>query len=250
MAGEGVPERVRRHGRPDSRAPGGLFDDSPEPLAGEPPARAVDEERSRVGALHQRRPRRLEVRPHPVEGLGAHGNQPLPVSLARRDDVAGGEVQVLDPERQAFRGAHAGGVEEFEEGPVPEPGPIVQGRRLHEGRGLLRRQRARQPPGRPRPLQVLGGITPEAPFPHEEAVEPAHGREVARDAARPEPRLAEGQQVPRHVVGARGLDRRPAPAQESEEPRQVTAVGGQSVGGGPPLRLEGFEVLGHGIHQR
>src|SRR3989338_1087399 len=35
MAGEGVPERVRRYGAPDSRAPGGFLDDSPEPLAGE-----------------------------------------------------------------------------------------------------------------------------------------------------------------------------------------------------------------------
>src|SRR5438309_6195281 len=80
-------------------------------------------------------------------------------------------------------------------------------------------------------------------------VEPSHGGETARDARRLEAAGARMLEIRDDVVGADVAQRVAGPRHEAGEIGEVAAVGAERVPGRPPLRLEGAEKPGHGIHQ-
>src|SRR5439155_1263689 len=92
-------------------------------------------------------------------------------TLARTDDITGLEVEVLQPEVEALRGAHPRRIEELEDRAVAHAVRLGRVRRFHERRGRVARQRPRQRAPAPRDLDVLrgnassGGPWTQAPTP-------------------------------------------------------------------------------------
>ena len=82
-------------------------------------------------------------------------------------------------------------------------------------------------------------------------IEPAQGREAARDAGGRQPARAQALEPGHDVLGrARASRREPARAEKAEEVVEVSAIRRESISGGSALALESPEILGDRLHQR
>ena len=250
MAREGMPERVGRHARAQPGAPGAALENAPEALAGEGPAARVEEEHTGVETATGDAASAIQVATHPLQSLGAHRHETLAAPLARADHVAGSHVQILHPQGEDLRRAHAGGVHQLQQGAVAQAVGAGGVRRFNEGGDVLDRQGARQPPRRAGALDLLGGIAPHHAFAQQVPVEPAQSGEPSRHAARPEPPAAQREQIVAHVARGERAQRAARALEIPAEVGEVAPVREQGVARGPPLRLEGLEILDYRIHLR
>src|SRR3989338_4092589 len=93
------------------------------------------------------RPPRGGPPPPPRRGFRAGGHEPLLASLARAHHVARLELDVIEPQAEAFGGAHPGRVEQLEHGAVAHAPRAARVGRLDQRRGGGPRPRPRPRPG-------------------------------------------------------------------------------------------------------
>src|SRR5262249_48058814 len=114
----------------------------------------------------------------------------------------------------------------------------------------LARQRARQRPRSTRRLEMLGRVAADRPFTNEVPVETAERRDAARDARRAQPADSQALEISDDGVGPGPTQTALVVAEEVGEVGEIAAVGTESISGGPPLCLEGAEILDDRIGHR
>src|SRR5262249_12533360 len=97
---------------------------------------------------------------------------------------------------------------------------------------------------------MFGGVAGELALAHQMPVETAQRRDPARDARRPEAAGSQALEVADDVVGSGTVERAMVVVEELGEVGEVAAVGTESISGGPPLCLEGAEILDDRIGHR
>src|SRR5262249_30580454 len=105
----------------------------------------------------------------------------------------------------------------------------------------------------PRParrLEMLGRIATDGPFANEVPIEAAERRDAPRDARRPKPARAQALEISDDVVWSGATQTALVVAEEVGEVGEIAAVGTESISGGPPLCLEGAEILNDRIGHR
>ena len=180
----------------------------PQEMTTPPPPESRPLQRRRHQLAHLRRAQRIAADRHeaPLHPGGSHvpgpsvpkvglqatqgptpdRNHPVPVTLAvAHQERAPFPIDVPELEVHQFAPTEAGGIEHFEDGPVPEadrPAPVRNGEnRLH----LLRVQHPpRQAPRSPRDLELQGRVGLQNAGPGEPPPEPPQGRD--RDRTSPD----------------------------------------------------------------
>ena len=185
-----------------------------------------------------------------MQGLGAHRHEALAAPLPCADHIARGHVEVLYPQGDDLRRAHAGGVHQLEQSPVAQAVGARGIRSLDEGRNVLDRQGARQPPRRARALDLLGGIAPHRALAEQVPVESAERREPPGHTAGTQAAAAQREQIVAHVARGERVQRVARALEVAAEVGEIAPVCEQGVARGPPLRLEGLEILDYRIHLR
>src|SRR5439155_24478734 len=227
-----------------------LAHDRPERLPRERSTARIHEQPTAVALAGVEWPRLAEITRDPLRRFGPEGHQALLATLAGAADVARGEVDVLAGEAQALGGPHAGRVEELEHRAIPHAARRSQIGRLDERRRVLPRERARER-GRPaRDFQMLGGIAPELALADQVPEQSPERRDTSRHAGGAKAARAQTLKVSDEIVRAGPMDRAPLVVQELREVGEIATVGGESIPGRPPLRLESPEILNHHIGHR
>jgi hypothetical protein len=96
---------------------------------------------------------------------------------------------------------------------------------------------------------MLGRIPRHRARVEEVAVEAADGGEMSGDAAAPEAAPSQPGEVPRQLADRGRRESGAVVFEECPKALEVTAIGQERIGGGPPLHLEGPEKLADRIHQ-
>src|SRR5882724_2634694 len=81
-------------------------------------------------------------------------------------------------------------------------------------------------------------------------VEPSQRRDASGDAGRAQAARPQTLEVPDDIVGAGAAQRAVLIVEELGEVGEIAAVGTESISGGPPLCLEGAEILDYDIGHR
>src|SRR5580765_1171449 len=81
-------------------------------------------------------------------------------------------------------------------------------------------------------------------------VEPSQRRDASRDAGRAQTAGPQALEVPDDIVGAGAAQCAVLVVEELGEVGQIATVGTESISGGPPLCLEGAEILDYDIGHR
>src|SRR5262245_57894501 len=97
---------------------------------------------------------------------------------------------------------------------------------------------------------MLGGVARELALAHQMPVETAQRRDSPRNARRPEAAGFEPLEIADDVVGSGTAQSAVVVVEELGEVGEVAAVGTESISGGPPLCLEGAEILDDHIGHR
>src|ERR687888_261492 len=133
-----------------------------------------------VPAVEEGAPAR-EVAAQRLGGLPSDRDDPLLVALAEAADEPVLEVDAAALERDRFRDAQAGAVEELDEGAVAEVARLRARGGLDEPLGLGGRERAREPPRAPGQVELGGGIVRAHAEERLVTEEGAQRRRAARD---------------------------------------------------------------------
>ena len=229
---------------------GGATHDGPERLPREAPPARVHEQAAAVADARVQGADVPEVAAHPLRRFAADGNEALLLALSRAHHVARAQVDVVQGQAETLGSAHARGVQELEHGAVPHAARPAQVRRLDERRDDLARQRPRKRPRAPRCFEMLGGIASQRALANQMPVETAERRDTSRDARRAQAAGAQTLQVSDDVVGPGAAQTAVVIVEELGEVGEIAAVGTESISGGPPLCLEGAEILDYDIGHR
>src|SRR5437870_3741035 len=250
MARERVPEDVGRDALAQARLGGGATHDRPERLPREAPPARVHEQAAAVADAGIQRADVPEVTAHPLRGFAADRHETLLSPLAHADHVARAQVDVIEGEAQTLGRAHAGRVEQLEHRAIPHAAWPIEIGRLDERRDDLAGERAWKRARPPRRLEILGGIAAQLALANEMLVEAAERGDAPRDAGRAQPARSQPREIPDDVVGAGAAETTMLSVQELREVGEIAAVGTESISGGPPLCLEGAEILDYDIGHR
>ena len=165
------------------------------------------------------------------EGGSADGHDALFGALAGNAREAELEVDVLDVEAADLRDARAGGVEQFQRGPVAPPQQGGGFGRVEQGVDLFGVEEVGQVFRAARGLDQRGGVGGEEALADGEAVEHLDGDEFALDGRGGHTAGVEVLDEARHVVAADLAGRAAEAAGEGiGEIAQVAGVGGAGVG--------------------
>src|SRR6266481_3448755 len=203
---EGVAERVgRRLGGRAAREHVGLHE-APHAPRGQPPAARVQEDRA-VRDRETRLGRAGAVGGEGAERRPPDRHDPLLASLAEDAEQAGVLVHVLPVEADELAHAQPRGVEHLEERAAAQPGERVAARRGEQPVDVVERQVRGQLAARLRRGDAEGRVGGEPPPVGEEAEEPAHRGELARDR-RALGRAVEGAEPVADGIGPLGAEMR------------------------------------------
>jgi hypothetical protein len=97
---------------------------------------------------------------------------------------------------------------------------------------------------------MLGRIAPQRAFANQMLVEAPERGDASRDAGRAQAAGPEALEISDDVVGSGATKTAVLGVQELREVGQIAAVGAESISGGPPLCLEGAEILDDRIGHR